>query len=192
MLRPPWVVISASATPLESTRWAMMSRAFSNCPALTAAFGSASTGSSTIWVPPSRSRPSLGLNCPVPQRLTEKMSTEERDDDRREGPQGATGPARPGVQCHEVPSLALGIGASAGPLLDDGAAPDVTTASTARRSNLTTTPGATSRWISESVSAVTRPKRPEVVRTSGHRQRSMPASPAWRGPACAGRGRCRR
>ena len=60
MLRSPWVVTSAPDTPPASTRWTMMSRAWASCSVETV-WLPVRRGSSTIWVPPSRSRPSLGV-----------------------------------------------------------------------------------------------------------------------------------
>ena len=66
MFLPPWVAISASETPLASMRCRMMSTAWSIWPELTCWLFS-STGSRTISVPPSRSRPSRGVEEPLPQ-----------------------------------------------------------------------------------------------------------------------------
>ena len=62
MLRSPWVVTSAPETPPASTRWTMMSRAWFSCSAETV-WPASVRGSRMIWVPPSRSRPSLGVVC---------------------------------------------------------------------------------------------------------------------------------
>ena len=59
MLRSPWVVTSAPDTPPASTRWTMMSRAWFSCSVETV-WPAVVFGSRMIWVPPSRSRPSLG------------------------------------------------------------------------------------------------------------------------------------
>ena len=60
MLRSPWVVTSAPDTPPASTRCTMMSRAWLSC-SLETVWPAVVFGSRMIWVPPSRSRPSLGL-----------------------------------------------------------------------------------------------------------------------------------
>ena len=65
MFWPPWVAISASDTPLASMRWRMMSTAWSTWPSLMVSVPS-SAGSSTISVPPSRSRPRRGVVDPPP------------------------------------------------------------------------------------------------------------------------------
>src|SRR3954467_11731923 len=70
MLRPPWVATSASATPLPSTRWRMMSTALSIWPWLMVRLPT-TLGSRISCVPPSRSRPSLGVSCASPQVCTE-------------------------------------------------------------------------------------------------------------------------
>src|SRR5699024_2446689 len=59
MLRSPWVVISASETPVESTRCRMMDTACSSC-SLLMSVSSDTCGSRMIDVPPSRSSASFG------------------------------------------------------------------------------------------------------------------------------------
>ena len=71
MLRPDWVVISASETPAPSTRWRMISTAWSSCSWEISLPASSPwrVGESTICVPPSRSRASFGPH-PVRSVLT--------------------------------------------------------------------------------------------------------------------------
>ena len=68
MLRSPCVVTSAPETPPASTRWTMMSRACESCSGVTV-WPPVTFGSSTIWVPPLRSRPSLGASPPFDHRF---------------------------------------------------------------------------------------------------------------------------
>ena len=60
MFWPPWLVISASETPEESTRWRITSIAWSMSSGVTSAPFS-TWGSRMIWVPPSRSRARFGV-----------------------------------------------------------------------------------------------------------------------------------
>ena len=60
MLPPPWLVISASATPEASTRWRMIEIAWLMTSGVTVSLPSV-TGVRMICVPPSRSSASLGV-----------------------------------------------------------------------------------------------------------------------------------
>lgn len=70
MLLPPWLEISASATPEASTRWRMMSIAWSMAWFVTCS-PPVVTGSRMISVPPWRSRASSGVRLPSDQRSPE-------------------------------------------------------------------------------------------------------------------------
>ena len=76
MLLPDWVVISASETPAPSTRWRMISTAWSSCSWVIScpACSPCRDGVSTICVPPSRSRASLGAQ-PVRSVVTPYTSS---------------------------------------------------------------------------------------------------------------------
>ncbi len=65
MLLPPCVVISASETPLASTRWRMMETACASCSLVGPEEAPSSCGARMICVPPSRSSASLGLHEPL-------------------------------------------------------------------------------------------------------------------------------
>ena len=88
MLRSPWVVTSAPDTPPASTRCTMMSRAWLSCSVETL-WPAAVFGSRMIWVPPSRSRPSLGVGLGVGEvdRAGEQAAEHEHDgQEEQEGP----------------------------------------------------------------------------------------------------------
>jgi hypothetical protein len=65
MLLPPCVVISASETPLASTRWRMIETAWASCSLVGPEEAPSSCGARMICVPPSRSSASFGLHEPL-------------------------------------------------------------------------------------------------------------------------------
>ena len=86
MFESPWVVTSAPVVPWASTRWVMMSRACSSWSAFTVS-PSPTRGSSTIWVPPARSRPRRGVQAAslrvVPNpRIPTRTSTAAKNSSR--------------------------------------------------------------------------------------------------------------
>ena len=84
MLRSPWVVTSASDTPPASTRWTMMSTRLVDCSVVTSG-RAVGLGLRMIWVPPSRSRPSLGSG-PLAldgERKTRRRASRPAEHERR-------------------------------------------------------------------------------------------------------------
>ncbi len=175
MLRPPSVVISASPTPLPSTRARMMSTDCCRVSAVTLP-PPCTTGSRTICVPPSRSSPRRGAHCAPSAHVTWAPMMPARTTTR---PTRASmvRPGRPwrlaAGSSHVRLSLLAGgcvgrrVRSSARAGLGGGVAPGAgTTLAMARRSQRTVWPGAVSSTATVSSIDTIRAYSPEVVSTS--------------------------